>query len=320
VAPVTPAIAVVVPTHQRRDRLARLVRALEQQTLPRDQWEAVIVDDCSTDGTQDALEELARTTPLDLRVARTPHQAGPALARNIGWRIARAPIVAFTDDDCTPDPEWLAAGVAAFGAPSTGIVQGKTVPAIDREHIDWTIRIVVREVLEPSPWFEGCNLFIRRDALEQCGGFDEGIAWFGEETSLAWSILDAGWGRGWAPDAQIRHDVEERSLRWHLRSHYLEGHAVRVAAAHPALRQLWWRPWALDRRGALFAAAVVGVVLAPRHKAALLLTLPYLRDVFPRTDRVTRFYVERGLTRITYDAASLAGKLVEGIRGRLFVV
>lgn len=315
-------VAVVVPTFQRADRLRRLLSALEAQTLPRAEWEAIVVDDCSTDGTARILRELAEASPINLRVARTVRQSGPACARNVGWRSSDAPVVAFTDDDCVPSPGWLSAGVAAIASdPTTGIVQGRSCRADRPADATESIRTVIREVPVPSPWFEGCNLFLRRAALEDGGGFDEDIAWFGEETAMAWSILELGWRRGWAPDAVVVHDVDERSLRWHLRNHYLEGHAVRIAARHPSLRETWWRTWAIERRGAVFALAVVATVAATRRRTALLLALPYVFDLVPPGSLPpSREEIERAVYRLASDTASLAGKLVEGARCRAFVV
>lgn len=315
-------VAVIVPTFQRADRLRRLIGALEAQTLSRDAWEAVVVDDCSTDATPQVLEELVATASINLRAARTARQGGPAVARNVGWRSAQADVFAFTDDDCVPAPEWLSSGLSAISAdPAVGVVQGRTLLAQDTDESRWTSRTVRRQVLAPSPWFEGCNLFMRRAALEAGGGFDEKIGWFGEETSLAWSILDQGWRRGWAPGALVYHDVEERTLGWHLRNRYLEGHVVRIAARHPDMRATWWRRWAVNREGALFALAVLGVLAARRRRSALLLAMPYALEAFPLPPPLPgRAEISDALFRLSCDAASLTGKLVEGARNRIFVV
>src|SRR4051812_49763055 len=83
-----PLVSVVVPTCGRPELLGRCLAALDAQTLPRDTFEVIVIEDTGREG--------------------------PASARNRGWRRARAPIVAFTDDDCLPDAGWLAAGVAAM--------------------------------------------------------------------------------------------------------------------------------------------------------------------------------------------------------------
>src|SRR4051812_33307560 len=102
-----PDISVAVSTYGRARALPNLVRALERQTLPRERFEVVIADNGSTDDTPDVLEALRAQTTIDIRIVRVEQNRGPARGRNAAWRAARAPVVAFTDDDCLPQPAWL---------------------------------------------------------------------------------------------------------------------------------------------------------------------------------------------------------------------
>lgn len=272
-----PRVAVVVPTYRRAERVGRLVAALERQSLPVDAFEVVVVDDCSDDDTAGALADLTARTRLRLRVLRTPRNAGPAVARNLGWRASTAPLVAFTDDDCVPQPGWLAAGVAVLEHDgSIGIVQGRTElpPGRRPDEAPW---LVYREIYRPTAYFEGCNLFLRRDALEATGGFDEGIGWFGEETAMGWRALELGWCRAFADAAVVVHDVEDRGLRWFVEQGRLEANLVEIARRHPAIRGALWRRWAVRPTSVAILAAVVGLALAPWRRVALVLALPYLR-------------------------------------------
>lgn len=317
-----PDIAVVVPTFRRVDGLDRLLRALALQTLPVDRWELIIVDDCSGSPIAETIEELARNAPFRARVVHADRNGGPGKARNLGWRSCDAPFLSFTDDDCVPHPEWLASGLSLLrSSPRLGIVQGPTVRPPESENHRMTCFTVVREVLRPSPWFEGCNLFWRREALESVGGFDEQLGRFGEETSAAWSAMDSGWERGWAEDGVVEHCVEERSWKWHLWFYYMDRNTVYLASKHPGLRSEFWRPWALRKENALFALAVAGLLLGVRWRFALLLTAPYLKWLHPplRHPRYwpgwlsTVFY-------ITVHAASFAGKLEGSAKSRIIVV
>src|SRR5258707_10228476 len=98
----TPEIAVVVPTARREARLAFLHDALAEQGLPRARLEVVIGRDAGQPAP-------ARVPPdgLDVRFLTAPATPGPTNKRNVGWRSATAPLVAFTDDDCRPSPTWL---------------------------------------------------------------------------------------------------------------------------------------------------------------------------------------------------------------------
>jgi glycosyltransferase involved in cell wall biosynthesis len=308
-----PDVTVVAPTYCRPHLAGRLVAALERQTFPRERFDVVIVDNASPDDTSARLQELAAATPLRLRhlVETTP---GPAAARNAGWRASDAPVIAFVDDDCVPEPGWLEAGVHALLADARlGVVQGRTDKPPGTATGDWTLW---REIPAASSYFEGCNIFYRRDALAATGGFDEEIAYYGEDTSLGWAVLEAGWERGFAPDALVYHDLEERGLRYHLKTGLLEQNAARLAARYPAFRrEAFWRPWAFRRDNVAFALALAGLALAPRRRVALALTLPYLRFRFPAADHPhrVRFFAQR----IAVDAARCAGMWSGSLRYRI---
>ncbi len=287
----TPLIAVVVPTYNRSDRLVPLFTALAKQTLPADDFEVVVADDCSTDDTVSVLEDLQTSMPFAMRIVRMPANGGPAAARNLAWQHTSAPIVAFTDDDCEPLPEWLEAGLAAFvGLPNVGVVQGATLAIGGMRpeyHSDW---YVCRHIVKPTPQFEGCNLFFRREVLDITGGFDEEIGYHGEDTAAGWRVLEAGFDRAFAAEAAVDHPVEKRGLLWHLKMARLEKRVVWCAAKHPGFRQeAFWRPWAYRRGDAAMALAVIGVVIGVRFRPALALVLPYLWWCRPSV-RYTTFF------------------------------
>lgn len=318
-----PEISVVVPTRDRPDGLRRLVRALEAQTLDRTRWSLTIVDDCSGDPTKVAIEELTRSSQLRIFTQRTDRSEGPARARNLGWRNTSGPYLAFTDDDCVPHPDWLRAGLAALErSHGVGVVQGRTVRPPQSDCYPYRCTTVVREVLEPSPWFESCNIFFRRAAVEEAGGFEENVGrfggWFAEDTSLGWSIVDAGWDRAWADDAVVEHELSERPWRWHIEKHYLEGHLVRVAATHPAIRSMFWQPWAVKRENALFALAVAGLIIGTKWRPALLLGVPYARWAprpWPTVESLQGF-----THQVACHTASLAGKIVASTKYHEFLL
>jgi glycosyltransferase involved in cell wall biosynthesis len=313
-----PDISVVVPTFRRPDLLPRLVAAMEAQTLPRDRFEVIVVDDGSGDESPTVLDELAAKTPVRLRPLLLEVNGGAAGARNVGWRSTTAPVVAFTDDDCVPTPGWLEAGLAAMqAAPEIGVAQGRTLRPDDAAIGDWTLW---REIVAPSPYFEGCNLFFRRGALEAGGGFDEGLRFNAEDTAAGWSALEAGWQRGFVDDAVVHHDVDDRGVHWRARFSYRERrNLMSIAARFPAFRrEAFWRPWAFQRDDALATLAVVGVVLGLRWRPALLLVLPYARERRPPKGHPRPVAVT--VERVYVDVAQAAGVAVGAIRYRVFVV
>src|SRR4051794_8104033 len=124
-----PDVTVAVPSHERPLRLRWLLNALEEQTLPRSKWEIVVVHDCVGEETEELLQEHPLARDGILRHFRLPAGTGvPSRQRNVAWRGARAPLIAFTDDDCRPDPDWLARLLETAERHPGAIVQGATRP------------------------------------------------------------------------------------------------------------------------------------------------------------------------------------------------
>ena len=102
--PRAPLISVAVASHDRPLRLRWLLNALEEQTLA--DFEVIVAHDSGPE-----TEELLRTHPLasDGRLRHLSFRPGPGPAekRNAAWMAARAPLIAFTDDDCRPPADWL---------------------------------------------------------------------------------------------------------------------------------------------------------------------------------------------------------------------
>lgn len=308
-----PVVTVVAPTYRRPERARRLVRALEAQDLPVERWEAILVDDASMDASP-VLDELAASSSIRLRVLHREANGGPAAARNDGARAARAPVVAFVDDDCVPEPGWARAMAEAFERnPALGVVQGLTCRP-DEALGPWTL---YREITWETPWFEGCNIAYRRDLLLATGGFDEQVRWYGEDTSAGWKVVETGAERDFATDAVVTHDLEERGLRWRIRHGWLERNLVALALRHPGLRaSAFWRPWAFRREGAALPIALGALVVARRRPvAAVLLALPY---VALRRLPLHRPRAAAGMVAI--DVAQLAGHLAASLPARTVVL
>jgi GT2 family glycosyltransferase len=231
----------------------------------------------------------------------------------------RTPVIAFVDDDVVPAPGWLEAGLAAFEDPAVGVVQGRTrVPDGVNVHAlpAWALW---RQIEEGGPFFEGCNIFYRRDALARTSGFDEVIRWWGEDTTVGWQVVEAGWTRAFSPDAWAVHDVEVRGPGWFLRNGWLEHHVLELAARHDGFRrEAFWRPWAFRRRDAAFVLAVTCAVVGLRWRPAWVGVLPYLWLGRPsvRHPRFFRLCVET----VAVDAIRSAGHLAGALRHRILVI
>ena len=124
-----PLVTVVIPTYGRPRQLKACLAALAEQTLA-EPWEVVVVDD----GSPQTLDSVgpAWSGRLDLRVIRQDN-AGPAAARNRGVQEARGTFIAFTDDDCLPEPQWLDTLVRAARERPGALVGGTTLNGLGSE-------------------------------------------------------------------------------------------------------------------------------------------------------------------------------------------
>lgn len=168
-----PRMSVVVIARRRPALLARCLDALLAQSLPGAAFEIVVVDvghDAATHRVVEAAADHARRADgPDLRYYDSRAPLGPAGARNRGWRLARADVVAFTDDDAVPDREWLRAGEDAFHDASVVAARGR-VQATSEFAPDDDATLVA----PPQPTsFATASAFVRRHALIAIGGFDE---------------------------------------------------------------------------------------------------------------------------------------------------
>jgi glycosyltransferase involved in cell wall biosynthesis len=274
-----PSISVVVATHNRARLLPRLVDALAGQEGA-GAFEVVVVDDGSTDDTWAVLQDLAARHPFLVPVRQVPN-AGPAAARNRGWRAACAELVAFTDDDCVPQPGWLHALRAALA--DVDIAQGRTVPdPRDAERLGPFGRTL--EVTAELGYYQTCNMAYRRDALERVGGFDERFRRpSGEDTDLAWRLKERGASSLFVPNAVVHHDVRPSSLSVHLRDTWRWGDCVLTVREHPQLRELLHRRWFFRQSHppAIAGAVGLGLLLWPqgdplRRAAGVALIAPYV--------------------------------------------
>jgi glycosyltransferase involved in cell wall biosynthesis len=203
----TIAISAVVPTYHRDTLLMRCLAALDTQTFPAEQYEVIVVDDGASDDTRRAVEHWAARACAEVRYVRG-RGAGPATARNTGWRAARGPVIAFTDDDCIPTPDWLRAGMEVMTPGVAGASGPIRVPLPDAP-TDYERSAAGLEQAE----FATANCFYRLDALREVGGFDErfAVAWR-EDSDVFLELLKRGHRLTRASSAVVVHPV--RPARW----------------------------------------------------------------------------------------------------------
>lgn len=205
-----PHFSVVIPTNQQPALLLKCLDALGRQRFPRDQFEIIVVDDANSSDTAAAVtlftKQIARSGgPLEVRYLAQPEERGPAAARNRGWRAARGRVVAFTDDDCVPEPTWLSAALPSFER-GAQVVIGQmhlTMP-------DGTAPYNPKSVCLESGELISANCFCRKSALERVGGFEEAfdLAWR-EDNDLQFKFIQAGIPISKCPEAVVVHPMRE---------------------------------------------------------------------------------------------------------------
>ena len=194
-----PKISVVIPTYNRLEELQHTIPALLAQDLPRDDFELIVADSQSNDGTAEYLAHVAREAPS---VRHLPGAySGRGAARNAGIAAARAGLVLFNDSDIIASPDLLRRHLARHEAREKIAVVGLEVQVKDlqeyerkRDHPE------LREPLhKPSrktlPWlyFLTGNASVRKDDVLAVGGFDENFTGYGhEDLELGYRLERAG--------------------------------------------------------------------------------------------------------------------------------
>jgi GT2 family glycosyltransferase len=153
-------------------------------------------------------------------------------------RAARTSLVAFTDDDCVAEPEWLAALMAAARAHPDAVVQGRTDPnpaELDRSG-PFSRSLRVHRL---GPWYQTCNILYPRELLERLGGFDASAysGPGGEDTDLAWRALELGREAVYVEEARVLHAVSRLGPVGKLRVAWRWTESMRVFARHRELRR-----------------------------------------------------------------------------------
>jgi len=282
-----PEVSVVVASHGRALRLRWLLNALEEQAGA-GPFEAVVVHDYGDAERARLLDDhpLVRAGVARL-LAIAPGSGSPARQRNLGWRAATAPIVAFTDDDCRPDRGWLAALLAAARAHPGAVVQGATRPDPFERDVLAAPHIRTLTVEPPTTRAQTSNILYPRALLEVLDGFDE-RAIVGEDVDLGVRARAAGAALLPAPGAVVYHAIEAFTLPGIVRQNWKWRHLPWLLRRHPELRRecdagVFW-----VRRHGWLALAVAGLAAGRANGALRLLCLPYLAAALSRRGRGPR--------------------------------
>lgn len=241
-------VSVVVPVYNGKQTICETVDALLNQTLP--PQEIIIVDDGSTDGTEEVLKKYS-----DKIILLSKQNGGPASARNAGIRRANGSLVAFTDSDCRPDKNWLRELVEGFYHPKVAGVGGivrSADPGRLGEYLD------INHFLDPGFRKGGvvlrlvtANACFRRDALLEAQLFDERFPKpGGEDTEICLRLRSFGYELGYVEKALVLHH-HKRTVPAFLRTVANYGEGLYISS------QMWpIQEWKINHRREMLQSAV----------------------------------------------------------------
>jgi glycosyltransferase involved in cell wall biosynthesis len=273
-----PDVSVVLSTYNRAHVLPRALESLLDQDHDPARYEIVAVDNNSTDGTRQTIESFAAKAP-NLRYVFEPEQGLP-YGRNTGIRVARAPLIATTDDDVRVSRHWVSTIARLFADhPEAACVGGKVLPNPSGPWPGW----LTREHWSPLALLDygdvpfhvngtrrlcliGANVAYRREVLDRIGMFAPHMS-SAQDHELLLRLWRAG-GQGlYSPSLTAVADIAPERLqrryhrRWHRRHGRFSAMMHDEDLEHTRAGRLFGVPAHLYRRAAIDLAAYGGRLL-----------------------------------------------------------
>ena len=316
----TPRLTVIVPTHNRRAAVQRLLDALACQTAPPSTFNAVVVVDGSSDGTAEALR--ARAFPYQLEVVEQP-SLGPAAARNEGARRATGGILLFLDDDVQPSSQVVTAHLALHAEADDRLGIGVLTPVIDGDSLFakilrywWTD--MQEAIHRPGHRFSFKDLLsghfsIARVRFGALAGFDTGLRCH-EDYELGFRAIQAGMEFRVARGADAFHH-DDSTIDKVFGRKFEEGVAdVALARRHPGLIRglpFAWQGHASRKKRALRSVAWSASTVADAFARSLQRTLPVYEAASLRfrwralVEALLDYWYWRGIADVLHQAGEL---------------
>jgi len=210
----TPEAAVIVCTFNRAQALSALLTALARQTMPRSGFTVYVIDDGSSDDTEEVCDRMKVRLP-NLEYLRNPVNLGLADSRNAGVAISESPLLLFVDDDCEPHPDWIANMIDALrNAP---IVAGAIDSPTDNfwqlcHNIAQFHPFLKGNTGRRKKFIAGANMGFQRNALQTLGGFESGRR-MAEDMEIIMRAGSAGFSVFFEPNAVVLHNPQRRSFK-----------------------------------------------------------------------------------------------------------
>jgi glycosyltransferase involved in cell wall biosynthesis len=276
----SPVLSIVICTRNRADQLRGTLDSLIAMKTRR-AWEAILIDNASTDGTA---AEIRRASEMEPRIRYfREERIGLGAARDRGWREARSSLISLTDDDCYVAEDYVDAVIAAFeGRPDVGVLGGRILlfdpedARVTIDERDYPVEIAPHSFVVAGA-IKGANLSFRRGALEAIGGFDPelgaGTLFPCEDIDAVAAVLWAGFKGRYDPRPLVLHHHRRREADVpRLRAGYDRGRGAYYAKflLRPECRRAYVAGWLGEVRNNLNRAGLVRLFRELRSAAAYL--------------------------------------------------
>lgn len=219
----SPFVSVIIPVFNDSQRLKSCLEALENQTYP-NLYEVIVVDNGSDEDIKSVVVQFGQA------VATQENRPSSYAARNKGLSLAKGEIVAFTDADCIPAPDWIEKGVAnLLRMPNCGLIAGKVklffkdsnkpTPAEIYESIN---TLQQKKFIEEHGYGATANLFTYRNVIDTVGLFDDTLK-SGGDFEWCQRVLLAGYKQFYADDTVIQHPARHSLAELYKRTARING-------------------------------------------------------------------------------------------------
>lgn len=202
-----PLVSVIIPAFNDNARLKICLKALEEQTFPKDCYEVIVVDNASAEDIKGVVSKFGRVK------FAFESQPGSYAARNKGISLAKGEVIAFTDSDCIPDSEWIKRGVAILQSiDSCGLVAGRIDlffqnpehPTAVELYESIEMSFSQEENIEKDHFGVTANLFTFKSVIDNVGCFDYTLK-SGGDREWGRRVFEAGYQQIYADDALVAH-------------------------------------------------------------------------------------------------------------------
>ena len=218
-----PLYSIIVPTYNAEGTIETCLSAFKNQSIPKEDYEVIVVDDGSTDGTADIVKR------YPVKYIRQENK-GPAAARNNGANHAVGDIILFSDSDCVPDANWVNEMVKPFEDAKVTAVKGayrnKQKSIVARfAQIEFEERFEMLKKSESIDMVDTYSAGFRKDIFLKMGGFDTSFPVANnEDTELSYRMSRLGLKMVFNPDAIVYHLNHPDSVKRYARLKFWRGY------------------------------------------------------------------------------------------------